>query len=61
MDKVWEAGLRKGKLEIQSLPIELQSCVTSGDGVADHYGGRTNFTFVEQRDDRILGSSHLRV
>lgn len=54
MDKVWEAGLRKGKLEIQSLPIELQSCVTSGDGVADHYGGRTNFTFVEQRDERIL-------
>ncbi|MGG5283128.1 aminotransferase class III-fold pyridoxal phosphate-dependent enzyme [Pseudomonas viridiflava] len=54
MDKIWEAGLKKQKLGIQTLPIDIRACVTNGDGVADHYGGRTNFTFLEQRQDRIL-------
>ena len=37
MDKIWEAGLKKQKLGIQTLPIDIGACVTNGDGVADHY------------------------
>ncbi|WCM23152.1 aminotransferase class III-fold pyridoxal phosphate-dependent enzyme [Paraburkholderia bryophila] len=54
MKMLWEAADRGVELPLSSLPVDLQACITGGDGVADHYGGRTGFTFVEQSDDCVL-------
>ncbi|MBR8343529.1 aminotransferase class III-fold pyridoxal phosphate-dependent enzyme [Burkholderia ambifaria] len=54
MSNLWDLASRNRAIGIDELDPELRSCVRDGDGVADHYGGRTSFTFIDQRDDEIL-------
>lgn len=53
-DDLWDAAHRRAQIDPNLLPDALRACVQNGDGVADHYGGRTNFTFLDQKDTRIL-------
>jgi acetylornithine aminotransferase len=52
--RLWLAAECSATLDAAALPDDIARCVQHGDGVADHYGGRTPFTFIAQRDDRIL-------
>ncbi|KGC10487.1 aminotransferase class-III family protein [Burkholderia gladioli] len=54
MNELWRFASHRKVMELNELDPELRECVRDGDGVADHYGGRTPFTFVDQRGDEIL-------
>ncbi|KMZ12021.1 ornithine aminotransferase [Candidatus Burkholderia humilis] len=54
MDELWSFASHRKVMEFDELDLGLRACVRDGDGVADHYGGRTPFTFVDQRGDEIL-------
>lgn len=54
MDSLWQAAERAAFVDIHDLDPALAKCVRDGDGVADHYGGRTAFTFLGQRGDEVL-------
>jgi len=54
-DELWNISKNKVEIEINILPSDIIDCVISGgDGVADHYGGRTPYIFLEKHQDRIL-------
>ncbi len=53
-DDLWDAARDNQIVDPDLLPETLRTCVEQGDEVADHYGGRTNFTFLNQKDTRIL-------
>jgi acetylornithine/succinyldiaminopimelate/putrescine aminotransferase len=54
LSRLWLAAECSATLDAAALPDDIARCVLHGDGVADHYGGRTAFTFLAQKDDRIL-------
>lgn len=53
-EQLWTAATNNESIDLSLLSSDLQSCVLNGDGVADHYGGRTDFTFLDQKNNRIL-------
>lgn len=59
MEHLWDLARHDGQIDSATLAPELLECVRLGDGVADHYGGRTAFTFLAQRDNRILALESL--
>lgn len=68
LDGLWAKAHGDQYAELESLPDALRQCLLDGDGLADHYGGRTAFLFAEQQNDRILtlekpeaGASRVRV
>ncbi|MCF6436503.1 MULTISPECIES: aminotransferase class III-fold pyridoxal phosphate-dependent enzyme [Pseudoalteromonas] len=44
---LWDAAASKSPISYGELDVNLQECLTSGDGLFDHYGGRTPFVFLE--------------
>lgn len=54
MHRLWHFGHKGKKVPREELAADLLTCIEDGDGVADHYGGRTSFTFLAQRNDEIL-------
>lgn len=54
MDSLWQAAENAALIDVRDLEPALANCVRDGDGVADHYGGRTAFTFLGQRGDEVL-------
>ncbi len=54
LQALWRAHPPGVEVGEAALDADLLSCLDEGDGVADHYGGRTGFVFLEQRGDRSL-------
>lgn len=51
---LWISAASGAVLDLDELEPQLGNCVRDGDGVADHYGGRTPFTLLSQRGDELL-------
>lgn len=54
LESLWRVPPPGIHLAPGDLDGELLRCLEQGDGVADHYGGRTGFVFLDHRDDRSL-------
>ena len=59
MERLWDLARHEALVDVQSISPELLQCVQHGDGVADHYGGRTAYTFLSQSNNHILTLEHL--
>jgi|GEM_PF-6529685 len=52
IEALW--GRVGGQVPLSELPESFRHCLAEGDGLADHYGGRTPFLFAAQKADRVL-------
>lgn len=48
--KLWELAELKELIPLSDLHEATRECLLKGDGVYDHYGGRSNFLVLNQND-----------
>lgn len=54
IEELWGKASTSGHVPLEAFPESFRVCLTQGDGLADHYAGRTPFLFADQRNNRIL-------
>lgn len=46
-EELWSRARRQLPINLEDLPGDVARCITEGDGLFDHYGGRAPVCFVE--------------